>query len=654
MPSFAEVLQVATRLLQDGRLAEAEQICRQILQAEPRHVPAIHLLGVVALKAGNAQAAIDVLTLAIRIEGNQPSLHINLGEALRAAGKLDLAAASYRQAAMLDPHAQPHFLLSLVHQVRGDLAAAESAARRAIELKPDYAEAHYALAHHLREQGNRFAAMAELEAALHYNPQYYDALINLGSLARESSQIDRARDCFHRAVALRPQVADGYFFLGNLEAAQEHWPQALAAYQRATELASTHVLALSRLGTALQALGRIDDAIAHYRRAIELKPNLAEAHYNLGTALAESGQQPDAARHYALAIQHNPAHVSAHINLGAYLQEQGDDPGALAHYDQVLRIDPSAAETHYNRALILLANGDLAAAWPEYQWRLRLPAFPVHARPEPLWQGEPWGDKTLLVHAEQGLGDTLHFVRYLPLIFDRAAKILLQVPKSLVPLLTHAGISNIYADDDPLPACDAQIPLLSLPGLVGTTLDTIPANIPYLAADTTKVRKWCERLADLEGFCIGIAWQGSPTHRSDRDRSIPLAHFEPLARVPDVKLVSLQKRDGLDQLANVPFEVRQLPDDWDETDGAFVDTAAILSTLDLVICADTAVAHLAGAMGKPVWLALSTRPDWRWLRKGTATPWYPTMRLFRQSEPGDWAPVLEQMAQEVARLIVRD
>jgi hypothetical protein len=259
-----------------------------------------------------------------------------------------------------------------------------------------------------------------------------------------------------------------------------------------------------------------------------------------------------------------------------------------------------------------------------------------------------------LVHAEQGLGDTLQFVRYLPLICDRTPSILLQVPKTLVALLTSAGIRNVYADDAPLPPCDVQIPLLSLPGRIGTTLDTIPARIPYLAANPVKVRRWSERLADLKGFRIGIAWQGSPTHRSDRDRSIPLAHFEPLARVPGVTLVGLQKRDGLEQLASVHFDVRLLPDDWDEADGAFVDTAAVISILDLVICADTAVAHLAGAMGKPVWIALSTRPDWRWLREGTTTNWYPTMRLFRQCEPGNWAPVMEKMAQEVARLIARD
>lgn len=656
MPSNAEALQTAVRLLQGGRLAEAERICRAVLQAEPRHVPAIHLLGIVALHRGNPRAAIDVLTLAVRLEGNQPSLHINLGEALRAAGELDLAAASYRRAGALDPKApHPHLLLSLVHQARGDFAAAEHAARQAIELRPDFADAHYALAHHLQCQGHRAAAVAALEATLRHQPNHYDALINLGKLARESGHFDQARDYVQRAVTLRPQLAEGHFLLGNFAAEQQHWQQALEPYRCAAELDPRNALALSRLGTAHQALGQIDEAVACYRQALQRRPELAEAHYNLGTALSAQGNSAEAARHYALTIEHQPSHVGAHINLGAHFQQQGYDQAALAHYERVLALDPQAAETHYNRALILLATGELAAAWPEYEWRLRLPAFPVHSRDEPLWQGEPLGDKqTLLVHAEQGLGDTLQFVRYLPLIADRAGTILLQVPRALVPLLNNAGTCNVHAEGDTLPRCDAQVPLLSLPGRVGTTLATIPASTPYLRVDAARSQTWRGQLSDLQGFRIGISWQGSPTHLSDRERSMPLAAFAPLARVPGVTLLSLQKYDGVEQLDASPFDVHRLPDPWDEAEGAFVDTAAVIDNLDLVICADTAVAHLAGALGKPVWVALSTRPDWRWLRQGESTPWYPSMRLFRQHSAGDWSQVMQRMAREVARQAAGD
>jgi hypothetical protein len=342
--------------------------------------------------------------------------------------------------------------------------------------------------------------------------------------------------------------------------------------------------------------------------------------------------------------------VSAHINLAAYWQGEGDDQAALSHYDTVLRLDPNAAETHYNRALILLANGQYEAAWPEYEWRMRLPQFPLHARSEPLWQGETLGARSLLVHAEQGLGDTLHFVRYLPLVRPLAGRVVLQAPAVLVPLLRQSGISDVYADNEPLPNCDAQVPLLSLPGRLGTTRQDIPACIPYLAIDLARAEPWSKRLANIDGFRIGIAWQGSPTHLSDKRRSVPLDRFAPLAQIPGVSLISLQKRDGLDQLAKAPFEVHPLPDRWDE-EGAFLDTAAIMGCLELVICADTAVAHLAGALGVPVWVALSTRPDWRWLRVGTTTPWYPTMRLFRQTEAGNWFSVMEQMAEEVRQLV---
>lgn len=430
---------------------------------------------------------------------------------------------------------------------------------------------------------------------------------------------------------------------GNPQAAVE-------VLSRATTADPRHALARSRLGTALQAGGRLEEAIACYRLAIQLDPQLAEAHYNLGTALSDQGDSRQAAEQYRQALRIRPAYPAALANLGAYLQEQGDETAALEHYEALLRLEPLAADAHYNRALILLSRGNWQQAWPDYEWRTRIANFPLHPRPEPQWDGTALPDRTLLIHAEQGLGDSLHFVRYVPLIRGRFARVVLQVQDSLVPLLRESGYGDVCGFADPLPSIDVQTPLMSLPARMGTTPANVPVQMPYLKIDRSRVCRWRDLIPNSRAFRIGIAWQGSTTHVGDRSRSIPLKAFAPLAAIEQVQLISLQKFAGAEQLAEVPFPVSTLPDDWDER-GAFLDTAALVEQLDLVITADTAIAHLAGAMARPVWVALGHRPDWRWLRSGATTPWYPTMRLFRQGSPGDWPGVFADICEALRERI---
>ncbi len=303
-----------------------------------------------------------------------------------------------------------------------------------------------------------------------------------------------------------------------------------------------------------------------------------------------------------------------------------------------------------NCALLLLADGRLGEAWADYDWRVRVPSFPVHRIDKPKWDGAALAGRTLLVHAEQGLGDTLQFVRYLRLLAARGIEAIVQVQPPLVRLLERSGYRRVVADEGAAPECDVQVPLMSLPGIFGTALESVPAEVPYLFAHDEDVARWRDRLSGLEGLRIGIAWQGSATHQRDRDRSIPLAAFAPLARIKGATLVSLQKGAGSEQLGNVPFAVRQLGDAWDPPGRPLVDTAAVMMNLDLVITADTAIAHLAGALAAPVWVALSTHADWRWMRNRPDTPWYPTMRLFRQTSAGDWDQVFARIAAELAAI----
>jgi tetratricopeptide (TPR) repeat protein len=656
MMNIDESIQTALEHHQAGRLQQAEQTYRQILQINPQHVQAMHLLGVLASQTGQQRLAMQLISAAIRLDSGNAAMHVNLGEAYREAGELEQAQVCYTTAARLDRRmAQPHFCLGMLHERRGDLQAAAECYRYAVLLKPDYAQAHFCLGNLWRQAGDSQAAIASFERAVESDPGFCEAILNLGSMSRECGRIDEARGYLRRAIQLRPDVAEGHFFLGNLEGAEGNWPLAIECYENAVRLNPNMAVAQARLGAALQTQRKLDAAMARYRIAIQLQGDYCEAYFNLGTALAELGRIDEAVEQYELAAHHAPDFIAAHINLGAIYQDRGQEEQALEKFDRALAIDPDAADPHFNRALILLRRGELTAGWVDYQARLRLPIFPVRRRDEPLWDGTPIPGKTLLVHAEQGLGDTLQFIRYLSFAKERAGKVVLQVQDVLIPLLKQTATDPIFRDtlygyDDPLPPFDYQIPTMSLPGVAGTTMENIPAPIPYLSIGEEAIENWRQRLSDLGGFRVGIVWKGSSTHTSDQARSIPLAEFAPLARLPDVTLLSLQKRDGLEQLDGIDFEVRRLGEDWDQTAGPFVDTAAVMKNLDLVITADTAAAHLAGALGVPVWVALGTRADWRWGLEREDTPWYPTMRLFRQTREGDWTDVFARIAAALQEL----
>jgi hypothetical protein len=318
----------------------------------------------------------------------------------------------------------------------------------------------------------------------------------------------------------------------------------------------------------------------------------------------------------------------------------------LVLYDEALRLRPDYPESHLNRSLVLLGDGDYGRGWPEYEWRWKMrtsaqPKFGV-----PRWDGSRLNGRTLLLHCEQGLGDTLQFIRYASLVpRGSGGRIVLDCPPVLATLLkTCPGIDVVVPRNEKLPPLDLYIHLLSIPGLVGTTLETIPAPIPYLTVDPERVRFWRDELKALDGVRVGIVWQGSKQHKGDRQRSVPLSHFAPLAAVPGVKLCSLQKGDGSEQIAEGLAAGILSVDLGARTSAEFADVAALLTVLDLVVTVDTAVAHAAGALGVPIWVGVSFAADWRWLRGREDSPWYPTMRLFRQSTPGDWPPVFARLA----------
>jgi hypothetical protein len=362
----------------------------------------------------------------------------------------------------------------------------------------------------------------------------------------------------------------------------------------------------------LKDQGKLDEAVACYRRAVELKPDFAEVHNNLGEAL----------------------------------KGQGKLDGAMACYRRALELKPDFAEAHWNLALTWLLAGDWQRGLPEYEWRWRKKNFVPRRFPQSLWGGESLGGKTILLHAEQGLGDTMQFIRYASIVKRYDAAVIVECQKPLLGLLEGcSGVDQLVAEGEDLPAFDVYAPLLSVPGILKTTVETIPAGIPYLFPSPVLLEKWRKRLLDIDGFKIGISWQGNPKYRGDCFRSIPLRCFAPLAQIPGVCLINLQKGAGTEQLAEVRnlFPVLDFADELDQQSGPFMDTAAVMKNVDLVITSDSAAAHLAGALGVPVWVALPSVPDWRWLLDRSDSPWYPTMRLFRQKERGNWQGVFEEI-----------
>jgi hypothetical protein len=380
---------------------------------------------------------------------------------------------------------------------------------------------------------------------------------------------------------------------------------------------------------------------------------------NRGIALTATGQLSEALRSFIRASVLDGTNADTHTNIGILLKMLGRHRESAASFDRALALKPNDASARFALAFLYLSLGEFALGWPRYESRFDVPALgnPPRRFKVPRWSGsEPLAGKTLFVHAEQGLGDVMQFCRYLPLLAAQGAAVVFEVMPSLRALLrTLPGAIRLIDRGEPLPAVDYYCPLLSLPYALNTRLETIPAQVPYLAAEPERAARWMERLRALPGLRVGLAWQGNLLVEKliwARGRSMPLATLEPLAHVPGVSLVSLQKGPGLEQLRAVPFADRivDLGADLDPGEDAFLDTAAVMAGLDLVIGCDTSIVHLAGALGRPVWTALTVSPEWRWLLDRSDSPWYPTMRLFRQTVDGDWSAVVTAMAQALAPL----
>jgi tetratricopeptide (TPR) repeat protein len=569
----------------------------------------------------------------------------------------------------------------------------EALRERAIELHragrlADAAIAYATLASGLMALQRPAEAVASFDTALALQPELVEAHNNRGIALQRLQRTAEALASFERALSLRPQSAELHNNRGNVLRHLQRLPEALTACERALALQGDFAAAHNSRGLVLQALRRPEEAAASYQRALALQPDMAEAHNNLGTVLCELGRPLDALMSCRRALELQPGMHGVHTNLGNALRDLGRPDEALAHYERALLESPQVAETHshrgnalldlgriaealasyrraielsprharshFNMGLGLLLSGELRAGLRWYEWRKQLDPGAAPASAAPVWLGdEDIAGKTLLVYADQALGDTIQFCRYARLAEQRGARVVLAVQAQLRELLASLSptIRVIGGPGEPPAAVDYHSALMSLPLAFRTTLADIPAHIPYLRADPLRMARWREQLG-AAGFRIGIAWQGS-RNRIDRGRSVPLAMFAPLAAIPGVRLISLQKdaapgQPG-DRASGMPVEF--LDDSFDSGPQAFLDSAAVMMHLDLVISSDTALVHLAGALGRPTWVALQQVPDWRWLLDRADSPWYPTLRLFRQPRRGDWDSVFAAIRQELARVV---
>jgi hypothetical protein len=451
---------------------------------------------------------------------------------------------------------------------------------------------------------------------------------------------------------MSPAAAAEHCRRGNALLVQARFEEALACYNQVIALDPGHIGALCNRGVVLGRLQRQHEALASFDAAIALKPDCAEAFSNRASALSALDRFEEALESFDRAIALDPGLAQAFYNRAVALARLNRLDEALASYDRAIAAQPDYAQAVFNRALVLLLKGDLAQAWEGYEWRWRGVAGSVPARRFgcPQWRGEDVAGRTILLYQEQGHGDAIQFLRYVPMVAARGARVVLEVSKPLRRLVGQLpGVERVLERGEPVPTADCHSPLLSLPLVFGTTLATIPASVPYLEADAGLVAAWRRRLAPLGGVRVGVVWAGRASNSADTRRSIMLAQLAALWDVPGASFVSLQKGDAASQAHSLQAALPM--HDWTEELGDFADTAALIAALDLVISVDTAVLHLAGALGKPVWLLNRFDTCWRWLLDRDDSPWYPTLRQFRQARPGDWDSVIAAVRPALIELI---
>ncbi|WP_354230740.1 tetratricopeptide repeat protein [Bradyrhizobium sp. F1.4.3] len=672
-----------------GRPDQADALCAAVLKLEPDHVPALHLAAVAAFVTdraadgaallnrlfdidpdhapalvtlgdalavkGEHEGAVAAFRRALRRRPDDAGLHNKLGVALGELSRFDEAEAAYRRAIALDAQlTRACFNLAVALAEQRRLAEAEEAYRTLIAREPAHHGVWLNLGNVLVDQNRLAEAVAAYRRALDADPANPGLLCNLGAALYRQGLLEDAIVQYRRAIALVPDNVAALRLLGLVLHEARHLHEAAAIYRQTFALDPADHMIATNLGACLSDLGAFDDAIAACKQALLLKSDHAPAHTNLGIIFEKQERVDDAVAAHRCAVAADPAYAKGHANLAVALRNAGEIDEALAVSRCAVALDPEQPLAQYNHAHFLLMNGDFANGFEAYRWRRKCKTLsdgdPILSEPE--WQGEPLEGRTLLLFAEYGLGDALHFVRYLPMVTAKGGKIILQVQPALASLLMQLPGVTVIPRAEPLPPFDLQLPLMSLPRIFGTTLDNLPADVPYLHPDPEKLLRWRAALGRVTRLKVGVVWAGNPKHKGDRQRSLSAEAVLPRLVMPGVQLYSLQKEPRPEDgpvLAALHDDIIDLAPAL----GDFDDTAAAVAALDLVIAVDTSVAHLAGALGRPVWMLTPYALDWRWLRDREDSPWYPTMRLFRQRGPREWDDPLMRLSAALAILVAK-
>jgi tetratricopeptide (TPR) repeat protein len=616
--------QRALSALQAGNLKEAERLLQASTRTHPRHVPALNLLGVVLGRLGRNAEAIASYDRALAAAPDSVDAWYGRGMTLLAIGRRQEAIVNFDRVIMARPNlTQVHLLRAKLLADLGQRLAALEAIRKLLDITPSLAEAWLGRSNILFEDREYKEALIAAERAVALKPDLADVWHGLGNVLNELGRHDEALSAYDKALALNPHFAGAWHGRGNALNELRKYQDALVAYDKALVLVPELTQAWLGRGNVLNALKRSDEAFAAFDRALVLDPGLAEAWLGRGNVFTELKR----------------------LDV------------ALASYDKAIALKPDFATAYFNRARGKLIVGRYKESWKDYEWRWEAARFPSK-RPDlkvPEWQGEDISGRHLLVYSEQGLGDIIQFIRYLPLLAQRGCKLTFFTLDKLTRLFRQSIPSvNIINTLDQLQPVDAKVALISLPYRFDTDLSSVPNIVPYLKAEAELETSWRTRI-DSHGFKIGIAWQGNPIGTIDEGRSIPLKEFVRLSQIPGVRLISLQKHAGLDQLSELANEtkIETLGDAFDNGADAFIDTAAVMTNLDLIITCDTSIAHLAGALGRSTWVALKYVPDWRWMLDREDSPWYPTLRLFRQPQRDDWRSVFLNIEQILRALLRR-
>lgn len=611
----------------DGRLADAERDYRAAIDADPVHTDALHLLGVLRHQQGRHEEAAELVGRAVALRPNDAGLQLNLGNALKALGKLDGAIERFRNA---------------------------------LTLAPDFGLAHYNLGNAYALAGRHEDAVDAFERSLRLQPNDASIYNNLGNALHALGRAEEAIAAFSRALALRPGHAGAHNNLGMALAALGRTEQAIAEFQAALAAQPTYVAAHFNLGNTLDAVGRHAEATVAFEAALALQSQFPPALLGLGNALAAQGRHSEAIARFERAVGLDPQLALAWLGLGNAHHALGSHDAALRAFDQALRLRPELASAQLNRALTLLTLGDLARGLPAYESRLAIAAAAA-GEPEGMgmpaavrWRGEPAADRTLLIEAEQGFGDTLQFIRFVPLARERVGRVVLTVQRELEPLvapLAKAWQIGLAIAGETRPRADLYCPLLSLPLALGTTLDTLPAPSRYLEVPPAYRRRWRGSLGGHAKIKVGLAWSGRI--QAQENRALPVAMLAPLFALEGIDWLVLQPNLSEDDKRTLDAFARTASiHRLDTRIGDFADTAAVVDRLDAIVSIDTSIAHLAGALGKPLWLMLPFAADWRWFTDTDRSPWYPSARLVRQPSPGQWEKVVEAVAQALSNALL--